>query len=238
MKKKFCAHRGVSALMPENTLPAFAAALALGADEIEFDVRATKDHKLIVSHDNTLERISDGSGKLEEHTLAELLDRNIGVKCGWTVNFCTAEQVFSQLANRITFNIHLKESGENGWMIRELAELIDKYDARESAYFAASPDQLFWLQKLAPDIPRVAIQLPEDEIGIFDMAKKYDCAGVQFWYGLFDTALVDKMHDAGIFCNVFFADDIKTYQEYFDMGLDTLLTNRMDLAAQYRKKYM
>ena len=37
MKKLFCAHRGVSALMPENTLPAFAAALALGADEIEFD---------------------------------------------------------------------------------------------------------------------------------------------------------------------------------------------------------
>ena len=38
-QKKFCAHRGVSALMPENTLPALAAALALGADEIEFDVR-------------------------------------------------------------------------------------------------------------------------------------------------------------------------------------------------------
>ena len=47
-KKRFCAHRGVSALMPENTLPAFGAALALGADEIEFDIRLTKDGKLVV----------------------------------------------------------------------------------------------------------------------------------------------------------------------------------------------
>ena len=41
-KKKFCAHRGVSARMPENTLPAFAVALSLGADEIEFDVSGSK----------------------------------------------------------------------------------------------------------------------------------------------------------------------------------------------------
>ena len=56
--KKFCAHRGLSKLMPENTLPAFAAALSLGADEIEFDIRLTKDQKLIVSHDGTLDRKS------------------------------------------------------------------------------------------------------------------------------------------------------------------------------------
>lgn len=82
MKKSFCAHRGVSALMPENTLPAFAAALALGADEIEFDVRMTKDGQMVVSHDGTLERISDGTGNVADHTLAELLELNIGGKHG------------------------------------------------------------------------------------------------------------------------------------------------------------
>lgn len=83
MKKKFCAHRGVSALMPENTLPAFAAELVLGADEIEFDVRLTRDLKLIVSHDETLERISDGKGTLSDFTLGELRKLNIGTKKGW-----------------------------------------------------------------------------------------------------------------------------------------------------------
>ena len=76
-EKKFCAHRGVSALMPENTLPAFAAALSLGADEIEFDVRLTKDSQLIISHDGTLERISDGTGNLSDYTLEELRKLNI-----------------------------------------------------------------------------------------------------------------------------------------------------------------
>ena len=121
--KKFCAHRGLSALMPENTLPAFAASLAFGADEIEFDVRLTKDAQLIVSHDNTLERISDGTGKLREHTLSELRELNIGVKHGWQVGFCTPEEVFALLANKIRFNIHLKEHGEEGYLIKELCPL-------------------------------------------------------------------------------------------------------------------
>jgi len=234
--KKFCAHRGVSALMPENTLPAFAAALSLGADEIEFDVRLTRDNKLIVSHDGTLERISDGKGSLSDFTLDELRTLNVGVKHGWKIGFCTPEEVFEQFANRMTFNIHLKEHGEDGCLIKELVRLTEKYDAHDSVYFAASPAELEWMQKLAPEIRRVAIQLPGDKIEIFDMAKKYACSGVQFWYGMFDKALIDKMHEHGIFCNNFFADTPEDYKMYFDMGIDTLLTNRMDLAAGYAKE--
>ena len=53
---RVCAHRGASGLVPENTLPAFSTALALGADEIEFDIRLTKDNKMIVCHDGTVDR--------------------------------------------------------------------------------------------------------------------------------------------------------------------------------------
>ena len=112
MKKIFCAHRGVSALMPENTLPAFAAALALGAEEIEFDVRMTRDGKMIVSHDDNLERISNGKGYIADYTLDELLQLNIGIHSKWEVPFCTPEEVFRLFANKIVFNIHIKEHGE------------------------------------------------------------------------------------------------------------------------------
>ena len=236
MKKTFCAHRGVSALMPENTLPAFGAALALGADEIEFDVRLTKDQQLIVSHDGTLERISNGCGQLSEFTLAELKELNIGGKHGWEIPFCTPEEVFRQFANRLTFNIHLKEHGEDGYLIRELVKLVEKYQAYDHVYFAGSPGELEWMERVAPDIPRVAIQLTKDSMGIFEMAKQYHCAGVQFWYGMFDEELIRRLHAEGIFCNVFFADTPEGYQEYFDMGIDTILTNRMDLARDYRNK--
>jgi len=240
LKKKFCAHRGVSARMPENTLPAFAVALSLGADEIEFDVRLTRDNKLIVSHDGTLERISDGKGQLADFTLEELRELNVGIKHGWNVGFCTVEEVFEQFANRMTFNIHLKEHGEDGYLIKELKRLTEKYNAHDSVYFAASPAELEWMQKLAPEIRRAAIQLPGDSIGIYDMAKKYGCSGVQFWVGMFDGETIEKLHSDGLFCNVFLAgeDKVESYTTHFEMGVDTVLTNYMDLAADYRKKYM
>lgn len=233
--KTFCAHRGLSALMPENTLPAFAAALSLGAEEIEFDVRLTKDQQLIVSHDGTLERISDGEGQLSDHTLAQLKALNAGAKQGWTVPFCTAEEVFAQFANKLTFNIHLKEHGEDGHLIKELVNLVDKYNAHTSVYFAASPAELEWMQKLAPEIPRCAIQLPEDEIGIVDMARKYGCSRVQFWLGMFDESTIATLHSENISCNLFYADTFEDFDKYFAMGIDNLLTNRMDLAAAWRR---
>ena len=234
LNKKFCAHRGVSALMPENSIPAFAAALALGADEIELDVRETKDGKMVVSHDPQLERISNGTGLVSDYTLAELKSMNIGVKHGWDVPFCTPEEVFDALANRIVFNIHMKEQGEDGWMMREIAALAKKYDAEDSIYIAASPAQLEWAQRVVPHIRRCAIQLPKDEIGIREMALKYGCDRVQFWLGMFDEALIHQLHADGISCNLFYADDFDAYEKYFAMGIDTLLTNRMDLAAKYR----
>ena len=234
--KKFCAHRGVSAHMPENTLPAFAAALALGADEIEFDVRLSADGQLVVSHDGTLERISDGGGKLKNHTWDQLKQLNIGIKQGWQVGFCTAEQVFALLANRITFNIHLKEHGEDGYLIRRLCELVEKYQAEDSVYFAGSPGELEWMERIAPHIPRVAIQLPKDTVGILEMSKTYHCAGVQFWSGMFDGELVRQVHEAGMFCNVYHGETHEEYDQYFNMGIDTILTNNMDLALKYKKE--
>ncbi len=234
--KKFCAHRGLSELTPENTLPSFAASLALGADEIEFDVRLTSDKKLVVSHDDKLERISDGHGRVSESTLDYLLSCNVGIDKGWTVSFCTPEEVFEQFANKMTFNIHLKEHGEDGFLVKRLAELINKYNAQESVYFAASPDELYWLRRLAPDIPRTAIQLPDDEIGIYEMAKKYDCTRVQLWRDMFDEELISRLHFDGISCNMFWADTVEDYDKYFSLGIDTLLTNRMDIAADYKKR--
>jgi glycerophosphoryl diester phosphodiesterase len=65
-------HRGAKAYEPENTLRSFAAALKMGANAIEFDTRVTKDKKLVVIHDKTLDRTTDGKGNVADFTLAEL----------------------------------------------------------------------------------------------------------------------------------------------------------------------
>jgi len=235
-QKLFCAHRGVSALMPENTLPAFAAALALGADEIEFDVRLTKDGQMVVSHDDVLERIANGTGRVADHTLAELRTLNIGGEHGWEVPFCTPEEVFAQLANRIVFNIHIKEHGENGALVKGIADLAEKYDCVENIYIAAGEEQLEWAQRVAPHIRRCAIQFPDNAPRLREIALRYGCSRVQFWLGCFDEALIQQLHEDGILCNLFYADTFENYEKYYAMGVDNLLTNRMDLAARWRAR--
>ncbi|MBO4262240.1 MAG: hypothetical protein J5903_00455, partial [Clostridia bacterium] len=79
---RICAHRGFNTVAPESSMAAFGAAVALGAEEIEFGIRATKDGVLVSCHDDTLERVSDGTGKIYEKTYAELQKLDFGEKSG------------------------------------------------------------------------------------------------------------------------------------------------------------
>ncbi len=72
------AHRGASAIAPENTRKAFLEALKAGVDVIEFDVQCTKDKKLVVHHDSSIHRTSNGSGKIAFMTLEELQKFDFG----------------------------------------------------------------------------------------------------------------------------------------------------------------
>ena len=135
----------------------------------------------------------------------------------------------------MTLNIHLKQHGEDGCIVRELLRLIEQYHAHDRVYFAGSPNELEWMQRLAPTVRRVAIQLPKDTVDIAQTAERYCCSGVQFWLGMFDRSLIEQLHCDGLWCNLYYADCADDYRRYFDMGIDTLLTNRMDLAAAYRK---
>ena len=77
---RVAAHRGFSEKYPENTMEAFRAALEIGADEIETDVRVTADGELVLMHDERVDRTTDGTGKVCEMTLEELKKLDAGVK--------------------------------------------------------------------------------------------------------------------------------------------------------------
>ena len=76
------AHRGASGLAPENTLAAFAKAVAIGVDAVELDVHATRDGHVVAIHDSTLDRTTDATGKVSELTLAELRKADAGMWFG------------------------------------------------------------------------------------------------------------------------------------------------------------
>ena len=69
-------HRGASGYAPENTLPSYRKALDMGADGIELDIQMTKDGEIVVIHDETVDRTSDGTGWVKDLTLSELLELN------------------------------------------------------------------------------------------------------------------------------------------------------------------
>ena len=76
------AHRGWCAKYPENTMEAFRAAVEVGVDQLELDIRVTKDNELVVIHDATVDRTTDGTGLVIEKTLAEIKALDAGIKKG------------------------------------------------------------------------------------------------------------------------------------------------------------
>ncbi|MBO5212969.1 MAG: hypothetical protein J6B60_05460 [Clostridia bacterium] len=229
---RLCAHRGFSAIAPENSMISFGAAVALGTQEIEFDIWSTSDGVLVSSHDSTLERVSTGKGKIYDHTYNELLELDFGIKHGEKfkgLKIPTFEEILKKFASRVIMNIHVKiwdERFEND-MLEDIVSLIRKYDCADHVYFMTTNDDMIRkASKLAPDIKCcVGWDGNTDPMSIVDRAISLGAYKVQLFKPYFNKASVEKAHAHGILCNVFYADDPREAVEYLDMGIDTVLTN-------------
>ena len=232
---RICAHRGFNTVAPENSMPAFGAAIGLGASEIEFDVWPTKDGEIVSSHDATLERVSDGEGKIYEKTYEELLTLDFGVKHGEKfrgLKIPTFEEILKKFGGRCVMNIHVKtlsDSYDEDAMKRIVA-LIRKYDCEKHVYFMISHDGVIeQFKNYAPDIPICVGHLDSRPDEIVERAIEHGCYKVQLFKWAdkryFDKSTIEKAHKNGILCNVFYADDPEEAQTYLDWGADTVLTN-------------
>ena len=99
-------HRGAAGHEPENTMASFQKAIEFGANAIEFDVRLTKDGQIVVFHDPTLDRTTNGKGILKDQTFAEL----VALDAGKGQRIPTLWQVLETFRDKTIFNIELKET--------------------------------------------------------------------------------------------------------------------------------
>ncbi|MBX2992889.1 MAG: glycerophosphodiester phosphodiesterase [Bacteroidetes bacterium] len=109
------AHRGSSGVAPENTLAAFRQAIADGADMIELDVRMTKDFELVVLHDRSVNRTTNGKGKVRDLTLADLRSYDAGSWFGRKFSgerIPSLREVIDILPHHVNLNIEVKTDGE------------------------------------------------------------------------------------------------------------------------------
>src|SRR5690606_28121624 len=143
------AHRGGAALWPENTLAAFEGALALGYRYIETDVRMTRDGKIVCFHDETLERTTNGRGRVADIDYAELARLDAGHRFspdgrtfpfrGQGLRVPTLEEALA-LHPDLRLNIEIKQ--RTPAMERALWDEIDRLDAHERLLVAAAHDPL------------------------------------------------------------------------------------------------
>lgn len=238
---RICAHRGFSTVLPENSMPAFGAAVALGAEEIEFDLWQTKDGEIVSLHDSTLERVSTGEGKVYDHTYKELLQYDFGIKRGEKfqgLKIIRFEEILKKFSCHVIMNIHIKSTTNLKPLpeeyLKEIIRLIDKYDCRKYVYFMTGNDHVLeQLARLAPDICRCCGggNAPWE---IVDRAIRLGCKKVQLFKPHFNKEMIDKAHENGIICNVFWSDKVDEAKEFLDMGIDTILTNDYNIISQIK----
>ena len=236
---RICAHRGFSTVAPENSMPAFGAAVALGAQEIEFDLFPTSDGDIVSCHDYTLDRISNGTGKIYTHTLAQLQALDFGSKFSpefQGLGVVRFEEILQKFAGHTIMNIHVKplDTVENKWfegsydpaVMKKIVELIYRYDAQRHVYFMLERDaDIRQFQAYAPEIPVCVGHDAKRPWEIVERAIALKAQKVQLFKPYLNREMVEKAHAHGILCNVFFADDLEEAKSYLDMGVDTILTN-------------
>jgi glycerophosphoryl diester phosphodiesterase len=152
MRPLVIAHRGASGTRPENTLAAFRHAVALGADMIELDVQLTRDGEVIVIHDTSLDRTTDGRGPVQGRTLAELRELDAGrwFDPAWAgERVPTLAQVLAEVP--LPVNVELKPAGDDGLEARALAVVAAAGAMGRVVFSSFEEEALVRLRETSPD---------------------------------------------------------------------------------------
>lgn len=159
------AHRGDNLHAPENTLPAFSQAVQKGADGVELDAKLTADGHVIVIHDETVDRTTDGKGKVASFTLEAIRRLDAGSRkdskfAGTRVPLL--EEVFETLGKDRLINVELTNYfTPRDALVEKVCALIRRHNNPGQIIFSSfSPFNLTVAARLMPDIPRGLLALP------------------------------------------------------------------------------
>jgi len=145
------AHRGARKFAPENTLPAFEKSIEMGMDYVEIDVRSCSDGELVLSHDSTVDRMTDGGGRISELGLGEIkaLNASAGYKGAFPrTEIPTLEEALETCRGRIKVYVDLKEAP-----VHLLVEALDRFGMIRDAAVYSGITELIEIKELRPDLP-------------------------------------------------------------------------------------
>ena len=234
MSKVF-AHRGFSGKYPENTLLAFQKALETGCHGVELDVHLTKDNVLVIIHDETLERTTDGAGWVKDYTYDELCRFNAAANfpgCDSFERIPTLREYFELIADHKDFitNIELKTSVI--WyegIEAETLKMLDEFDRRDTTIISSFNHlSVLKMKELAPDMKCGFLE----DSWLVNQAEYCTSGGVECFHPYFYNMVpeeIAKLKKAGIEINVWTVNTDEEINLMLDRGgIDGLITNFPD----------
>lgn len=221
------AHRGASAAAPENTMSAFRAAEAAGVDGIEFDVRLSRDGVLVVIHDETVNRTTDGRGRVSRMSIRELQTLDAGT---WFdpafagERLPTVEEVLSWAGERLRLNLEIKDKDA----VAPVLELLRSFPRSRVLVSSFDHDLLFRLRRTDPLLP-LAFLL--DSPFWRSTLKKASACGAESLNPRQDRVsrmMVAASHRLGLGVIPYTVDDPERFDDLLRLGVDGVFSNMPD----------
>ncbi len=220
-------------------MPAFLMAAEKGAHMIELDVKMTADGQLVIMHDWTVDRTTDGSGRVDELSLERIRELDAG---GWFsrrfagTNVPLLKEVLeSDVPDAVWLNIHTADHGErDAEYVEKLGVAVAEAGRGGQALFACLAGQAGRLRELVPeakicnmtgqghagtDYGRISVELGADWVQFFG------------WHESTAEAC-ELLHREGLKVNLFKADDAELMRRCWGAGVDFVLTDRLDVALE------
>lgn len=232
----YIAHRGASALAPENTLASYRLAIEAGMELAECDLRRTKDGRIVVMHDARVNRTTDGTGRVAELTLEQIKSLDAG---SWFAErfrgerVPTFEQFLDQVQGRARPVIELKEQGLAAEVAAALRErgLVD-----QTLIVSFLADELAAMHEIEPALATGYLfgddQPLEAEL---ETATRLGARMAGPWEGMVTADLVRQAHDRDLVVQAWTVDDRGRMAELLALGVDIIATNK-PLTPQQRQR--
>ena len=234
------AHRGYRAKYPENTLASFSAALDIGVKMIELDVMLTRDRKMVVIHDATLERTTDGHGQVNGYTLQELKALDAG---SWFhpsfagERLPELEEVLDLVSDRTLLNIEIKSNAYEPHhppdaIERQVVELVRRKKAHASVLISSFEWKI--LDSVASMETPPAIALISKYPAESDNVKRCIKLKAFSWHPNCRELTYDQvktMREQGIRVFPYNVDSREEYQQMIQMGVDGVITSDPPLVS-------
>ncbi|MEH7237004.1 glycerophosphodiester phosphodiesterase [Bacillus sp. JJ1562] len=242
MKTKIFGHRGSAGTHPENTMISFKEAASVGADGIELDIQMTKDGVIVVIHDETVKRTTNGKDKgwVKDYTLKQIKKMDASYKFRDKYGICeipTLEEVFDWAkSNQLLINVEFKTGLVSYKGIEEKTlKLINDYGLEDRIVLSSfNHYSLVKCRQLSSTID-LAILYMEGLYEPWDYAKRLNTNGIHPYHQTISKEIVDESKQNGIAVRPFTINDEKKMKQFIDFGCSAIITDYPKNAVQFIK---